>query len=205
MFDFSFHYILENENVRLTPLQESDYEHLLEFALQEPELWEYSLIQANSPELLKNYIDEALKDRANQKSYPFVVYNKRTNKYAGSTRFYEIQLKHFTLLLGYTWYGKEFQGTGLNVNCKYLMLQFAFEKMNMERVEFRADSQNKRSIQAMKKIGCVEEGTLRSHLKKPDGSRRNSIILSILKGDWFSVIKDDLQKKTHPFNNPINP
>jgi N-acetyltransferase len=64
--------------------------------------------------------------------------------------------------------------------------------MGMERVEFRADNLNKRSIAAMKSIGCIEEGVLRSNSIKQDGQRRDSIILSILKGEWEDGVKQRL-------------
>ena len=92
-------------------------------------------------------------------------------------------------------YGKRFQGTGLNKHCKYLLLEFAFEQLNMERVEFRADNQNLRSIAAMKSIGCTQEGVLRSNTYKSDGTRRDSIVLSILKEEWYQYIKSDLKAK----------
>ena len=99
-----------------------------------------------------------------------------------------------SLQLGFTWYGSDFQGTGLNKQCKLLLLEFAFEKMNMERVEFRADHANKRSISAMKRIGCQVEGILRSHVLKPDGTRRDSLVLSILKQEWENNVKENLLK-----------
>ncbi|WP_232335693.1 GNAT family N-acetyltransferase [Mucilaginibacter arboris] len=97
--------------------------------------------------------------------------------------------------MGYTWYGKAFQGTGLNKHCKFLLLQFAFEKIGVERVEFRADNNNKRSIAAMQSIGCTVEGVLRSHAPTHDGKRRDSIILSILKDEWFGTVKEALAAK----------
>ncbi|MFY8136519.1 MAG: GNAT family N-acetyltransferase [Flavobacteriales bacterium] len=193
MIDFNENYTLENDVVRLSPLQESDFDRLVDFSIHQPDLWHYSLIQANSPDNLKNYIQKAMEERAARKSYAFIVFDKRTNQYAGSTRFYDIQIENASLQLGFTWYGKEFQGTGLNKNCKYLLLEFAFEKLNMERVEFRADNDNLRSINAMKSIGCVVEGILRSNMYKPNGDRRDSIVLSILKNEWNSGVKDKLQ------------
>jgi RimJ/RimL family protein N-acetyltransferase len=193
MLDFNENYTLENDVVRLSPLQESDFDRLVDFSIHQPDLWHYSLIQANSPDNLKNYIQKAMEERAARKSYAFIVFDKRTNQYAGSTRFYDIQIENASLQLGFTWYGKEFQGTGLNKNCKYLLLEFAFEKLNMERVEFRADNDNLRSINAMKSIGCVVEGILRSNMYKPNGDRRDSIVLSILKNEWNSGVKDKLQ------------
>jgi RimJ/RimL family protein N-acetyltransferase len=75
------------------------------------------------------------------------------------------------------------------------LLEYAFEKLNMERVEFRADNRNARSIQAMKNLGCIEEGILRNHLPTIDGGRRDSIILSILKKEWEPTIKQSLLEK----------
>ncbi len=192
--EFKNEIILENEIVLLRPMKKADISLLKEFSLNEPELWKYSLIPANGLENLKNYIDKALRDKDLQTSYPFIVLDKRTNKIAGSTRFYDYKKAHNTVQLGYTWYGKEFQGTGLNKNCKYLLLQYAFETMKLERVEFRADAKNLRSIAAMKSIGCVEEGILRSNCIAPNG-RRDSIVLSILKDEWFKTVKATLREK----------
>ena len=185
---------LQNNRVLLRPLQESDFELLLPFAENEPELWNYSLVPANGGENLKKYIALALEDKKLGKSYPFLVIDKQSNEIAGSTRFYDFQQNHQTVQLGYTWYGKKFQGTGLNKNCKFLLLEFAFENWNLERVEFRADFQNKKSIAAMKSIGCVEEGILRSNCKSATG-RRDSIVLSILKNEWFANVKKNLIEK----------
>ncbi len=194
-FSFSDQHVLENERVVLRPLELNDYENLLHFSLTEPEIWKFSLVQAIGEEGLRNYLKLAVEARTTEKEYPFIVFDKKTNQYAGSTRFYDIQLSNKCLQLGFTWYGKNFQGTGLNKNCKYLLLQFAFEEMGMERVEFRADNDNKKSIAAMKSIGCSVEGVLRSNGFKPDGNRRDSIVLSILKTEWESGLKKSLESK----------
>ena len=194
-FDFTKHYTLENDRVLLRPLQVDDIENLKVFSINEPDLWEYSLIPANGIENLKLYINIAIEGRQSKHSYPFIIWDKEKDAYAGSTRFYDMQAQHNTVQLGFTWYGKEFQGTGLNKNCKFLLLSFAFETMKVERVEFRADRKNSRSIAAMKSIGCTEEGVLRSNCASLTG-RRDSIILSILKDEWFSGIKDNLREKT---------
>ncbi len=192
--DFNIDYILENKVTLLRPLTKEDFKNLSEFSINEPNLWKYSLTPADGLVNLKNYVHLALEGRRNKTSYPFIVYDKRTNRYAGCTRFYDFQKQHQTTQLGYTWYGKDFQGTGLNKNCKFLLLQFAFEKLGLERVEFRADANNKQSIAAMKSIGCTEEGILRLNCSSPVG-RRNSIVLSILKTEWFQEIKQQLLKK----------
>lgn len=188
--------ILEDDTVLLRPLEESDVENLLEFSNNEPETWKYSLIQVDGKENLTNYIHLALKARENKTEYPFIVFDKKSGKYAGCTRFYDINLAFKSLQLGYTWYGKEFRSTGLNKHCKFLLLQFAFETLGMDRVEFRADNNNQRSIAAMKSIGCKVEGVLRNHMPTYNSdARRDSIILSILKQEWFDEVKINLKAK----------
>lgn len=194
-FDHLANYILEDENVLLRPLKESDIDFLLPYALEEPDTWRYSQVSARGEKGMNAYIQTAIANRATGKEYPFIVFDKATGKYAGSTRFYDIQPQNHMLQLGYTWYGEKFRGTGLNKHCKFLLLQFAFEHLNMCRVEFRADARNERSIAAMKSIGCRTEGILRSHMWLENGSRRDSIVLSILKDEWEKGVKENLQKR----------
>ena len=198
--DFSKAIILENERVLLRPIEQNDLDGLVKFAISEPSLWKYSLMSADGVDNMKNYLKSALDARKRQDSYPFLVYDKKLRKVAGSTRFYDYQRQHNTVQLGYTWFGKEFWGTGLNKNCKLLMLQFAFEELEINRVEFRADANNARSIAAMKSIGCQEEGILRSNCAAPDGSRRDSIVLSILKSEWNGSVKEKLLQSILLFN-----
>jgi N-acetyltransferase len=195
VFDFTEKYTLENEWVLLRPLEAGDQQHLLGICEAEPEIFKYSLVQPIGEENLKRYIQSTLEAREKRTEYPFLVFDKKKNKYAGSTRFYDIQLPWRTLQLGYTWYGREFQGTGLNKHCKFLLLEFAFEKMDMLRVEFRADNNNARSIAAMKSIGCTVEGVLRQNVPTATGGRRDSIVLSILQQEWHQKVKQLLNNK----------
>jgi RimJ/RimL family protein N-acetyltransferase len=187
--------ILEDERVLLRPLEEKDYENLLPFALNERGLWYYSLVRADGEDGLKNYLQIALDQKQKGLEYPFIVFDKKEDAYAGSTRFYDINLPFKTIQLGYTWYGKKFQGTGLNKHCKFLLLQFAFEKLGLERFELRADARNERSIAAMKSIGCKVDGILRANMPTVEGARRDSIVLSILKEEWFGEVKESLRGK----------
>jgi len=185
---------LEDDRAILRPLTADDLALLLPFSLKEPELWTYSLQQGGGEENLRKYIESALDDRAKGLSFPFIVYDKKTKSYAGSTRFYDIQALHNTVQLGYTWYGKDFQGTGLNKHCKHLMLSYAFDELSLARVEFRADANNTRSIAAMTSLGCKVEGILRSNCASPTG-RRDSIVLSILQSEWEGGLRKDLKNR----------
>lgn len=194
IFDTHKDYFLENEKVLLRPLKQDDTEYLLPYSLKEPEIWTYSLVSAAGEANLNNYMEHALSKRENGDSYPFIVWDKKSKTYVGSTRFYDIQRLHETVQLGYTWLGKKSQRTGINRNCKYLLLEFAFETLGALRVEFRADAKNSRSIAAMKGLGCTFEGILRSNCKSSNG-RRDSIVLSILKDEWLDGIKDQLKSR----------
>ncbi|HQW45251.1 MAG TPA: GNAT family protein, partial [Chitinophagaceae bacterium] len=188
---------LENERVLLRPILENDYNNLLSFSLNEPDIWKFGLVTAAGEANLRNYINTAVKNLHDKKEYPFIVFDKIANHYAGSTRFYDIQQPWLTTQLGYTWYGKDFQQTGLNRHCKLLLLTYVFEEWGLERLEFRADANNAKSIAAMKAIGCLEEGILRNHMPTAQGGRRDSIVLSILKKEWFEGVKENLLKKIH--------
>ena len=188
-------YLLADDRALLRPVKESDIEFLLPFALNEPDTWKYSAISARGEDGMRQYIRDALAGRATGMQYPFIVFDKKSGEYAGSTRFYDIKPEWQTLQLGYTWYGEKFRGTGLNKHCKFLLLQFAFETLGALRVEFRADSRNERSIAAMKSIGCITEGILRHDMPLCDGGRRSSIILSILKEEWEGGVKDRLAER----------
>jgi len=188
-------YVLEDDRVLLRPLKETDLEFLLPFAINEPETWKYSYLSARGEDGMRAYIADALKNRADGTEYPFIVFDKKTGEYAGSTRFYDILPVYQTVQLGYTWYGEKFRGSGLNKHCKFLLLQFAFETLDARRVEFRADARNERSIAAMKSIGCKPEGILRSSMPLADGGRRDSMVLSILKDEWLNGVKESLNVK----------
>ncbi len=186
--------VLENDRVLMRPLEPKDINLLLPFSINEPTLWTYSLLSASGEMNMRRYVNVAFQKKETGDSFPFIIFDKATGQCAGTTRFYDIQPQHNTLQLGYTWYGKNYQGTGLNKNCKLLMLTFAFETLGVERVEFRADAANERSIAAMKSIGCTVEGILRSNCAAPEG-RRDSIVLSILKEEWFDGVREMLESK----------
>ena len=189
--------VLSNDKVELRAITRDDIEYLRDFSQKEPGIWKYGLVTAAGEENLIKYVNTAVRNLEEGKEYPFIVFDKGSGRYAGSTRFYDIQPEYGTTQLGYTWYGSEFQKTGLNRHCKLLLLEFAFEEWGLDRVEFRAHSENAASIKAMKAIGCVEEGTLRSHMPTVMGTRRDSVVLSILKDEWFGGVKELIKSRIY--------
>ena len=192
-FPFDHDIILENSFALLTPINEIDIDKLLAVATKDKDLLKFSPMPIYTRELLKEYIDKAIDNRRNKNRYTFVVFDKTKNAFAGSTSFLNISNPDDRLEIGGTWYGKEFQRTGLNRNCKYLLLEFAFDILNAERVEFKTDERNLASRKAIEKIGGQFEGILRRHTLMYDGFRRNTVYYSILKSEW-NGLKDQLLK-----------
>ncbi len=178
--------ILETDRALLRPVEISDFDAFKSIAFHE-DIWRYMTVALKTEEELKAYLDKAVTDRANKVRHAFTVIDKHTGHVAGSTSYGNINLGHSRLEIGWTWLGKAYHGKGLNRHCKFLLLQYAFEQLNLERVEFKTDAINPQSRKALKKIGGVEEGILRSHTIMQDGRRRNTIYYSILKPEWETV------------------
>lgn len=178
--------ILENERVILSPLTIENCHHLTNIA-QEKDLTYYSPSDISSPEKLRLYVEVALEGLKNKTIIPFIIYDKKHLHYAGSTRFGLINWTNKVLHIGWTWIGHEYQGTGLNSHMKFLMLQYAFETLEFEKVEFRIDERNQKSRKAVEKLGATLEGILRQDTLMRDGYRRNTCCYGILKEEWLSI------------------
>lgn len=193
--DFTKEYVLEDDTVRLSPLTEEHLSFMMPIA-SDPEIWTFFIEKGLGVENFMAYIASALKNRRNKKEYPFVVYDKIKQQYAGLTRWYEYSVDLNTIKLGHTWYGKDFRGTGINKRCKYLLFEFAFETLGLERIGFGSYVENVVSVQAMKSVGCKEEGRLRAMFPSIDGDgRSDAILLSILKTEWDASVKKELANK----------
>jgi RimJ/RimL family protein N-acetyltransferase len=183
-FPFEKEIMLENSSALLRPLQFSDINNLLKIATEDKQLLQYSPLPIFSEKLLTEYVEKSIKERENKTRYSFTIFDKRKNSYAGSTSFMNISNVDSRIEIGSTWIGKEFQRTGLNRSCKYLLLSFAFDEVGAERIELKTDERNIASRNAIQKIGGQFEGVLRSHTLMYDGFRRNTVYYSILKNEW---------------------
>jgi RimJ/RimL family protein N-acetyltransferase len=183
-FPFEKEIILENAAALLRPLQISDLDNLLNIATEDKDLLRFAIKPVYSEKLLEDYIKDAVEQRKNKSRYYFVIFDKMRNAYAGSTSFLNISNVDSRVEIGATWIGKEFQRTGLNRNCKFLLLSYAFDELGTERVELKTDERNTASRNAIEKIGGKFEGILRSHTLMYDGFRRNTVYYGILKDEW---------------------
>jgi RimJ/RimL family protein N-acetyltransferase len=180
---FDQHIILEDDAVRLEPLEEKHFSELLPIAMNR-ELWQFTAAKIYSEADFRKYFDTALEEKRNKKSYPFAQYNKLQIQFAGSTRFANIEFKHKKAEIGWTWIAPSLQGTGFNKHCKFLLLRFGFEKLFLNRIELKTNSLNLKSQKAMLKIGAVKEGVLRKNIISDDGTTRDSMYFSFLQEEW---------------------
>ncbi|MES2893830.1 MAG: GNAT family protein [Bacteroidota bacterium] len=180
---FSIDLVLENDWARLIPMTIAHFS-LLETIAYEPALWKLGMSNISGPEQLKAYMESAISERGQEVSYPFVIIDKIQNALAGSTRFGNISFQHKRLEIGWTWLHPNFHGTGLNKACKFLLLQFAFEQLEFNRVEIKTDVLNQQSRKAIQKIGGKQEGIFRKHQVTSEGRVRDSIYFSITNDEW---------------------
>lgn len=132
----------------------------------------------------RHWIDEAL-DTPGQVSFALV--EKTGQRPIGSTRYLNIRTEHRGLEIGWTWLGRDWQGTAINTEAKLLLLEHAFENLGAIRVEFKTDARNRRSQAALKRLGALREGVLRRHMIVQEGFQRDSVYFSITDEDWPAV------------------
>ncbi|MFJ5623234.1 GNAT family N-acetyltransferase [Peribacillus loiseleuriae] len=177
---------LTGKTVTLLPLSEEHFEGFYE-ASKPIEIWDWLVTKIYSRKDAVAYMNQGLRAKEEGKQYPFVVIENGTGKIIGSTSYRNIQFDNESLEIGSTWYHPSKWRTAVNTECKYLLLQHAFETWKLGRIEFRTDERNARSRAAILRLGAVEEGKLRREKRVADGTMRNTMVYSILNDEWPSV------------------
>jgi RimJ/RimL family protein N-acetyltransferase len=186
--------VLTGKYVRLEPMTEEHVPGLSSVGLDDS-IWQHMLYgQMYSEADMRAWVRDILSRAAKGTDLPFVAVYLESGRVAGATRYLDMRPAHRGLEIGGTWYGLEFQRTAVNTECKYLLLQYAFESLNCIRVQFKADQRNERSLRAIERIGAKREGILRNHMVLPDGRFRNSVYYSILDSEW-PMVKVKLEEK----------
>lgn len=193
---FEQEFILENSRAQLEPLQEHHFEQLLPVALQK-ELWAFTSAKVATEADFRRYFDTALQERKAGMAYPFAIFDKEHNRYAGSTRFANITFPNKRVEIGWTWYHPELQRTGINKNCKFLLLSWGFETLGLNRIELKTSSLNLKSQGAMLKIGAVKEGVLRRHMINEDGTLRDTMYFSFIAEEWPAIKNSIFKELVH--------
>jgi len=182
---------LVGDYVILRPPHSDDLEGLCE-AATDGEIWNNPYALFPHPEDMSIYLQNMIKH--DESIIPLIIVQKQTKKIIGTTRFLNIDKVNHRVEIGHTWLAKSFRKTAVNTESKYLMLQYAFEKINCIAVEIRTDVLNDVSRKAIERLGARQDGILRNHKIMRDGRIRNTVCYSITKDEWPGVLKNMREK-----------
>jgi RimJ/RimL family protein N-acetyltransferase len=177
---------LEGHGVRLEPMSR-EHEKGLDEAAQDGKLWELWFTSVPAPGETAKYIDTALQGQKDGHMLPWVVRESTSGKIVGSTRYHDIIAAADRVEIGYTWYAKRYQRSSVNTACKLLLFSHAFEKIGCGVVGLRTDNFNFTSQRAIEALGAKRDGVIRHHWPRRDGSVRDTVMYSVLAGEWPDV------------------
>jgi RimJ/RimL family protein N-acetyltransferase len=175
--------VLEGNEIDLIPLEREHFEELF-IAASDRELWKFIPTDCSQRSAFETAYNTALSEREKGNQYPFIIFHKPTKKIIGSTRLFEIHPKDRKLEIGWTWIIKDYWGTSVNFECKFLLLNFCFGNLQAIRVQLKTSEANLRSRKAIAKIGAKFEGILRKERIQDNGVPRNTVYFSIIDEEW---------------------
>jgi len=164
-----------------------EHEEALQRAVADGELWRLWYTTVPPPEKMDQYIAIALDMRERLDAMPFVIREKSSGEIVGCTRYFNVDATNRRLEIGHTWYSKRVQRGPINTECKLMLLTHAFEKLQCIAVEFRTHWFNHASRTAIERLGAKQDGVLRNHQVLADGSKRDTVVFSIIDGEWPAV------------------
>jgi RimJ/RimL family protein N-acetyltransferase len=178
--------VLEGRIVRLEPLRAEHLDGLAEVAF-DPALWQYTLARPVDRDSLEAWLRTALDNADAGTELPFATVDRASGRAIGSTRYLNIVPEHRRYEIGWTWIATSAQRTGANREAKLLQLTHGFEDLGANRIEFKTDSLNEKSRNALLGIGASFEGIFRNHMVMADGRLRHSAYYSVTREDWPAV------------------
>jgi RimJ/RimL family protein N-acetyltransferase len=178
--------VLTGAHAVLEPMERAHVRELAQ-ACRDGNLWELWYTSVPAPEGVEAYVETALAMREEKGALPFVVRERASGAVVGSTRYFNVDAASRRLEIGHTWYAKRVQRTAVNTECKKLLLAHAFEALACIAVEFRTSWFNHASQRAIERLGAKRDGVLRNHMILPDGTLRDTVVYSIIAGEWPQV------------------
>jgi RimJ/RimL family protein N-acetyltransferase len=178
--------VLEGARVRLEPLA-PEHEAGLAEVVRDGELWKIPVTIVPPADQLRAFLEAAEAAFVAGRELGFATFDRAQERIVGSTRFRCLEPVHRRVEIGFTFIAQSFQRSHINTEAKYLMLEHAFERWGMNRVELLTDVLNDKSRAAIARIGARQEGILRSHMVMRDGRVRDSVMFSVVRADWPEV------------------
>jgi N-acetyltransferase len=177
---------LENDAVRLVPLEHAHADALVE-AASDGRLWELWYTTIPQPHEMAAEIERRLRLQRQGTMLPFTVVDRRSERIVGQTTFMNIDAQNRRVEIGSTWYAASVQRTAVNTASKLLLLTHAFERMECIAVEFRTSWFNHQSRRAIERLGAKLDGVLRHHMYHKNGTLRDTVVYSIIAPEWPAV------------------
>ncbi|PGW18784.1 GNAT family N-acetyltransferase [Bacillus cereus] len=176
-----------NNRVVLRLMHVNDVENLFTTVEENKEIWKCLTVKMDSYQDMEQYVQVAIKGFEGETDLPFVVVDQKTNEIVGSTRLYSISNDNKTVELWQTWYHPSVHRTSINTECKYMLLQYAFEELHMLRVQIKTDLRNEKAQRAIERLGAVKKGVLRNERQLPNGYVRDAVVYSIIASEWLVI------------------
>jgi RimJ/RimL family protein N-acetyltransferase len=176
---------LEVAGVRLEPLAEVHREGL-RLAGQAPEIWAHMPTPALG-EAFDAWFDASLAACASGAEAAWAVRTLGDGALVGSTRYLNIEAAHARVEIGHTWYAPRVWAGVVNPACKFALMRYGFETLDLNRIELKTDVRNTRSQAAIARLGAVREGVFRAHMIRADGSLRDTVYFSVIRQEWPMV------------------
>ncbi|SEN84766.1 Protein N-acetyltransferase, RimJ/RimL family [Mesobacillus persicus] len=184
---------LENTVVQLIPMELNHIKGIFK-AAQDQRIWEHMSVDLTNKNSVIQYVQDALRKRENETDFAYVIISKKDQSIIGATWFLDISKHHRRIEIGSTWINPRYWRTNINTHCKYLLLKYCFEELNLNRVQIKTGHENIRSQKAIERIGAVKEGILRNHMIRKEGEIRHTVMYSIIREEWAQV-KTDFEKR----------
>jgi RimJ/RimL family protein N-acetyltransferase len=172
--------------VTLLPM-DIQYLEALKHAVKDGALWKLWYTFVPKPDEMEAWIMNAIKEKNEGISLAFVIKNNSDNRIVGSTRFMNIEKDIRRFEIGTTWYAKSAQRSPVNTECKFLLLQHAFDDLKCRAIEFRTHRMNEQSRKAIERLGAQQDGILRNHRISSNGTIRDTAVYSIIDSEWPTV------------------
>jgi len=177
---------LEGHGVRLEPLSANHRDGLVA-AATDGRLWELWFTSVPEPDQAATYIANALDGQKAGHMLPWAVRELASDTIVGTTRYHDVVPQIDRVEIGWTWYAGRWQRSHVNTACKLLLLEHAFETLGCKVVGLRTDNFNFASQRAIEALGAKKDGVIRHHFARRDGTVRDSVMYSILAGEWRDV------------------
>jgi RimJ/RimL family protein N-acetyltransferase len=174
---------LEFNGVRLEPLGLHHVEGL-RAAAGDGELWNLRVTSVPAPHETETYVRTAL-EMTNRLA--FAVVDASTDTVIGTTSYHDIMPAIDRVEIGYTWYAQSRQKSHVNTSCKLLLLSHAFDTLGCAVVGLRTDNFNYASQAAIERQGAEKDGVIRHHAPRRDGTVRDTVMYSIVRGEWPEI------------------